>query len=269
MKKVDSSGNTVYYYYKKKVGRHKKPGRKKKLKKRGRKWQEPWDFKIVLCQNKKQVKYIGVFHSAEEANYAKKLLIKENESVEFPKKYINNGRKGKKLYEINEEYLILKKIRNTDLESNITRLRNQYGTFVEHKTTSKNWLIYDKFPHIVEETFWVYGYNPKSDRKTFSWILENLVKAYAEEKNNVVLIYLFGNKVIFKYEDDFNFVVCKNKSDSIRFYNELEIKTKKIRNVMLTGFSTLKDQRGQSTREMIAEKTGWTDKKICTSTTRA
>ena len=268
MKKVDSSGNTTYYYYKKKIGRHKKRGRKKKLKKRGRRWQEPWDFKIILCRNKKQVKYIGVFHDIEEVEIAREILETKNKSVIFPKKYVNNVRNNKSLYEIEEEYVILKKIRNTDSENNITKLRNQYGTFVEHKTTSKNWLIYDKFPHVVEETFWVYGYNPKTDRKTISWIYDELIKTFAEDKNNIVLIYLFGNKVILKYEDDFNFVICKNKSDAIRAYNFLEEKTKKVKNVMMTGFATIKDQRGQNTRDMIYEKTGWPNSKICRYTTR-
>lgn len=269
MKITHPDGHISYYYYQKKKGRHKKPGPKKRTRKRGRKWQQPWDFKIILCSSKKQKKYIGVFHNAEEVEYAKSLLIKQNEEVEFPRKFVNNGRKSKHLYEVNDEYLILKKIRNTELESNITRLRNEYGTFVEHKTTSKNWAIYDKFPCVIEETFWVYGSNPKTDRKTFRWIYENLVLDYAEEKNDIVLIYLFGNKVIFKYEDDFNFVICKNKSDAIRMYNLLEERTKRVKNVMLTGYATIKDSRGVQTRDMIAEKTGWEIKKICTYTTRA
>ena len=269
MKIVDESGNTRYYYYKKKVGRHKKRGARKKRKLRGRRWQEPWNFKIILCSNKKQTKYIGVFHDAEEVEYAKNLLLNQNKAVVFSKKYINNGRTSKKIEEAELEYVVLKKIRNKETEPSITRLRNQYGTFVDHKTTSENWTVYDKFPCEIEETFWVYGKNPKTDRKTFQWIFDNLILSYAEEKNNLVLIYLFGNKVIFKYDEDFNFVICKNVSDAIRIYNEIESRIKKVRNVMMTGYVTMRQTRGKITYEMIADKTGWTYNKICRYTTRA
>ena len=269
MKKVDSSGNTKYYYYKKKVGRHKKRGPKKKPRKRGRSWQEPWNFKLILCNSKKQVKYLGVFHDTEEVEYAKKLLLQKNSEVVFPKKYINNVRNSKHVEEADYEYVILKKIRNSEMEPNSTMLRNQYGAFVEHKTTSKNWVVYDKFPCVSEETFWVYGKNPKTDRKTFQWVYENLALYYAEEKNNIVLIYLFGNKVIFKYEDDFNFIICKNVSDAIRVYNEIENRAKKIKNILMTGYTTIKQDRGKQTYEMISEKTGWPKDKICRYTTRA
>ena len=269
MKITDSNGNIRYYYYKKKVGRHKKRGPKKKSKKHGRSWQETWNFKIILCSDKKQIKYLGVFHDAEEVEYAKRILLQKNKEVTFPKKYINNGRNSKHIKEIDAEYLILKKIRNKDTEPTVTRLRNEYGAFVEHKTTSENWAVYDKFPCEIEETFWVYGKNPKTDRKTFQWIFDNLILSYAEEKNNLVLIYLFGNKVIFKYDEDFNFVICKNVSDAIRMYNEIESRIKKVRNVLMTGYVTMRQTRGKQTYDMIAEKTGWTYNKICRYTTRA
>lgn len=268
MKKVDSTGNVKYYYYKKKVGRHKKPGPKKKPRKRGRSWQEPWDFKLILCSSKKQVKYLGAFHNAEEVEFTKKQLLKQNSEVIFPKKYINNGRNSKHIKEIELEYVILKKVRNLEIESDTTLLRNEYGAFVTHKTTSKNWVVYDKFPCIMEETFWVYGCNPKTDRKDFNWIFSNLVVDHAEEKNNIVMIYVYNNKVIFKYEDDFEFVICKNVSDAIRMYNLLEEKTKRIRNVIMTGATNTRDGRGKTTIDMLLDKTGWTRRKITSKTTR-
>ena len=269
MKYIDNSGNTKYYYYKKKVGRPKKRGPKRKPKKRGRSWQEPWDYKIILCNSKKQIKYIGVYHNLDEVECVKSWMINRNNKVVFPKLYINNGRKSRKVSEIQFEYVVLKKIRNLETEPNVTLLRNEYGTFVEHKTTSKNWVVYDKFPCVVEETFWVYGRNPKTDRKTFDWIYSNFIFLHSEINNDIVLVYIFGNKVIFKYDDDFDFVICKNKSDAIRMYNEIEKRTKKVKNVMMTGFTTMRQPRGRSTYEMIAEKTGWPYNKICRYTTRA
>ena len=262
---VHEDGHVTYYYYKKKNGRHKKTGRKKKIKKRGRDWNYPWDYKIIRCDFKKQKEYIGVYHDLEEVEFVKNRLLKENENVVFPKKYINNGRNNKDIYEYKSEYLILKKIRNPEIEDNVTKLRNEYGTFVEHKTTSDKWAIYDKFERLEEEKFWVYGYSPKTDRKTFMWIFENLVS----NVEDIVIVYLFNNKVILKYSEDFNFVVCKNIEDAIRFYNLLEEKSKKIKNIVFTGFTNGRMRRGKDTIEMIRHKTGWSLAKIFRTNTRA
>lgn len=269
MKKTREDGTVQYYYYKKKVGRHKKGGRKKKKKTRGRKWQEPWDYKILRFDFRKQAAYFGVYHSLDEVTYVRKILEERNSKVAFPKKFTNNVRREKGLFDFNSEYVILKRVKNPEEEGNVTQLRNEYGKFVDHTTTNENWAVYDKFPCLVEETFWVYGHNPKTDRKDFNWIYDNFVTARAEEKNDIVLIYVYNNKVIFKYEDGFNFVICKNVSDAIRMYNLLEERTKKVRNVILTGGTTTKSDRGQATVDMLSEKTGWPRRKITSKSTRS
>ena len=268
MKKINKDGVEYYYYYQKKVGRHHKRGRKRKVKERGRRWQETWDYKIMRFDFRKQETYIGKYHDLDEVSFVKKILEKRNSEVLFPKKFTNNGRKDKSLYDFKSEYVILKRVREPE-EGNTTQIRNEYGKFVDHTTSNENWAVYDKFPCLVEETFWVYGHNPHSDRKTFQWIYDNLIISHAEEKNDLVLIYVFGNKVMFKYEEDFTFVICKNTSDAIRMYNLIEKKTKRVRNVLLTGGTVTKSDRGQMTIDMISDKTGWTRKKITTMSTRA
>ena len=74
-----------YYYYKKKVGRRKKPGPKKRKKIRGRRWQETWDYKIVICNDRKQDKYIEKFHDLQEVNEYRQLLENKNKQILFPK----------------------------------------------------------------------------------------------------------------------------------------------------------------------------------------
>lgn len=266
MKKISKDGKEYYYYYQRKVGRHRKRGRKKAKKKRGRRWQETWDYKIMRFDFHRQAMYIGLYHDLDEANFVKRILEKRNADVLFPKKYTSNVRKDRKVYDFKSEYVILKRVK--DGESNVTQLRNEYGKFVDQKTTNENWAIADKFPCLEEETFWVYGYNPHTERKTFRWILDNLVITPAEEKENLVMIYIYLNKVIFKYEDDFTFVVCKNNSDAIRMYNLIEEMTKKTRNVLLTGATVTKSDRGQMTIDMLEEKTGWTRRKITSNSTR-
>ena len=253
VKKIREDGTVQYYYYQKKIGRHKKRGKKKRKKLRGRRWQETWDYKIMRFDFRRQATYIGVYHDLDEVYYVRKILEERNEQVVFPKKFTNNGNKDRKLYEFNSEYVILKRVEPG--ESNVTQLRNEYGKFVDHFTTNENWSVFDKFPCLVEETFWVYGYNPKCDRKDFNWIFSNLVVDH--------------DKVIFKYEDDFEFVICKNVSDAIRMYNLLEEKTKRVRNVIMTGATNTRDGRGKVTIDMLSDKTGWTRRKITSKTTRS
>lgn len=267
MKKINKDGIEYYYYYQKKVGRHCKRGRKRKIKERGRRWQEKWDYKIMRFDFRKQETYIGVYHDLDEVEFVRKILEKRNSEIVFPKKFTNCGRKSKSLYDFKSEYVILKRVRDPE-EGNVTQLRNEYGKFIDHTTTNEGWAVYDKFPCLVEETFWVYGYNPHSDRKTFDWIYDNLIVKHAEEKNDLVLVYVYLNKIIFKYEEDFTFVTCKNNSDAIRMYNLIEEKTKRVRNVLLTGATVTKSDRGQMTIDMIAEKTGWTRRKITSKSTR-
>lgn len=80
MIKTRKDGTKYYYYYKKKVGRHKKTGKKHTPRKRGREWQETWDFKIVKCTFNKQDEFIGIFHDLTEVEAAKKILETENNS---------------------------------------------------------------------------------------------------------------------------------------------------------------------------------------------
>jgi hypothetical protein len=210
--------------------------------------------------------YVGKYHDLDEVKYAKDILERRNASVVFPKKYTTNVKRYKGMYDFMSEYVILQRV--PEGKTNVTQLRNEYGKFVDHSTTNEQWAVFDKFPCLVEETFWVYGHNPHTDRKKFTWILENMVLLHAEDRNDLVMVYVYTNKVIFKYEDDFGFVVCKNNSDAIRMYNLIEEKTKKTRNVLMTGMTVTKSDRGQATVEMIAEKTGWTRRKITSKSTR-
>ena len=261
---IREDGSITYYYYKKKRGRHKKTGPKKKKKKPGAKNQETWDYKILQFDSRKQVAYIGKYHNLGEAEIVKEKLIQENEKVEFPVKYKNNG-DNRGYTEYVSEYLILKRNINN---VNGHFLRNEYGKLTENIVTDKDWVVYDKFPHVKEETFWVYGYNPKTDRKTFRFIYENFINKVIDGTYNLVQVYIYNNKVIFRYDhDDIEFVICKNISDAIRMYNLLEEKYKKSKQVFFTGSTSRKDYRASELKHLIVEKTGWNLKKIYKKTT--
>ena len=268
-KRISKDGKVYYYYYKLKMGRPKKPGPKKKkpIKEPKPRTYKTWDFIIVRCRHNKQTKYIGRYHDLIEVYAEKERLEEQNAKIVFPKQLINNGRNNPEVYENKDEYLILKRKGENDTSP---QLRNEFGKLVDHTTNSKDWIVYDKFPYLEEETFWAYGFDQKNDRKTFDWIAENFVKSIITDTYNIVNIYLYNNKVMFRYDNrEFNFVICKNVSDAIRMYNLLQERFKKDKKqVIFTGHTTGFEGRGAETIELIRQKTGWKNKKIWEKSTR-
>jgi hypothetical protein len=190
-------------------------------------------------------------------------LLEENKKIEIPVKFINNKRKNPSHYEYEGEYVVLKRIRDKNTQTNESMLRDEYGRFVKHITTSENWFIYEKFPYYKEETFWAYGYNPKTDRKTIKWIYSNFISNFIENTYDIVQVYLYNNKLIFRYpENKLNFIITKNISDGIRVYNFLQDKYKKNKQIIFTGFITKHSDRTMETISLLKEKTGWDITKI-------
>ena len=264
----DEYGNRTYYYYKKKIGRPKKRGPKKKPKKRGKEHQEPWDYKIVKCDFKTQDKVVGVFHNLDEVEVAKRTLLKENKEVVFSKETsIRN--KTKEIEEYNSEYIVLQRVRN-EWQNNISKIRNSYGKLVNHETTNKKWKIVDKFPCLTEETFWVYGYNPRSDRKTFMWVNENYVKTpLSEDSLLIIRVQVYYNKLVLRYDsNDIEFVICRNHSDAVKFYNLLLKMYEKDKRVVFIGKVINKSDLGKKIIQLIQNKTGWTKSRITRTTTQ-
>lgn len=264
MLKKRKDGTTYYYYYKKKVGRHKKKGRKKKLPEKIKKPMGPqWKYKIIRCIKHKQRSVLYKFHTIEEVNDAIVILQEQNNKVLLPKKYTNNCKMGKVLSPYISEYVILQKIENDQTE---TFLRNEYGKYVKHTTNSDKWKIYDKIPCLVEETFWVYGYHQRNERKTISQIIDELIEPYTYE--SFVRISLYQNKLLIRYDNDFNLVIGKNLSETMRLYNKLEELLKKDKNIIFTGKAAKYSDNANMLALMIKDKTGWSDCKIFQSSTR-
>ena len=108
------------------------------------------------------------------------------------------------------------------------------------------------------------------DRKELKWIIENFIDAYISDKYNVLQIFLYNNKVIFKYDNStIEFVICKNVSDAIRMYNLLQTKYEKARNIIFCGMATKKTEKTAYIVSLLKEKTGWDMQKIYRKTTRA
>ena len=246
---------------KNKGGRPKKRGPKKKRKSRAKrsvvKAQRPvYNYKVVFCLNGLQNGYFKAFTDVKEAYEAIDGLKNDAKEVMFPRRTIAGGKMAI------DEILLLEKNRDGTLENPL--LRDEFGRLVEQKTNLPNWIVLDKFRYDVEETFWVYGYDPKTDRKTMPWIYENLLLPGTVGEYQMVRVLVYLNKVVFKYDDGkMDIIFCKTMEEAARFYEKLfEIRGGCDRKVMFIGsYSTLGPKRTALEAELM-EKTGWDKRQI-------
>lgn len=248
----------------KKLGRKKKYYHKKKKTKKVAKQRPTFDFKIVACRNGRQSVYIGKYKSLEDAYEKLKELKTISDNVIFPVEIHHRDTIKNAVY----EYLILEKDRGNDKENAV--LRNEFGKLVEHKSTSTSWVIVDKMRYNEEESFWVWGYNNKTDRKDFAWIYKNLLLSKLETEYDMMRIILFKNKIIFKDdESNIDIVFCKTTGDGIRFYNKLEelVKRDKLKQVYFLGSYNKFGEKRNKIIEEIAKLTGWDREKISLGST--
>lgn len=248
---------------KRKVGRPKKRGPKKKRKyvsrkpKIDRRSLNIYDYKVVSCHNGRQNEYIGAYVKVEEAYEEVERLLEESKKVVFPARV----QIGETIGPYRNEYLILEKNRTGDKEAPL--LRNEFGKLVRQETNSDVWMVLDKFEYDVEETFWVYGYDPTRGRKTFDWIYLNIIMERIQTSYDIKRVMLYKNKIVVKDDaGNMDIVFCKTQSDAIRFYNMLAERVKKIKQVMMLGNYSIKGDKRRALETELIEKTGWTKRKI-------
>lgn len=248
----------------KKRGRHKLRGRPKiryhKVKVKKTRALPEIKYKIVSCRNGVQNKFIGGYRTSAEAYEVFEKLRNSDKDVIFPSMVALRAKKEN----VVDEYLLIEK---TDVPQ--AGLRNEYGKIVEQKVNVDGWAVVDKFRYKKEETFWVYGFDSRKDRKTFMWIYENVIKGTAGFlSSNMVLVY--KNKLIIRHDSgDIDLVLCKDESDSVRFYNKILefIKKEKVKNVIMIGDYGYTMERRRKAEKMIYDLTGWNDRKIKRNTT--
>lgn len=219
---------------------------------------------IITSQNKIMVCVFKTLYK-KSALFAFEKILKENKkNIRFPIKYSSRDHR---LMESKYELLLMKT--KSDGDSDKTLLRNEYGQLVPHISNSSKMIIYKKEKYLFEESFWVYGFNPKSQRKNFNYILHEIVlKNLPNVKYPIKNIIIYNNKLLIQTENDFDIIICKCENDAARLYTELEkeIYKMKIKSIMFSGLS--KNVVRERIEESIAKKTGWEIKKIRQKSTR-
>ena len=215
-------------------------------------------FRVILVANGVYKKTLHKSKTRETAfiNYHS---IKEKNNVLYPRRFINtNGIKPVK-YQI-----FVTKI--TEEGDTFRLLRDDYGkTYTEEPIGDWTILASDDFE--VEETFWLYGFNPKADRPNISEVVKKLmIGAYAKKMvKQIIVVY---NKLIIYNEDQFDMVICKNMEDAQRLHHTLSkiAKKQKIKSLLFMG--TASQAMVSRMYDIIVEETGWDIIKVRRTTTR-
>jgi len=210
-------------------------------------------YRIILVKNKKK-KQILHKSSSHEVITNKFRELREENNVHFPQKGI---------IPVKYEILLIKERIDGDEDRVV---RNDLGQLVEEKNESKKWVIVDSAPYDIEETFWVYGYDSRSERFTIKDIIKKLLMKGIHNKNHTKQIVIVKNKLVIR-GDDLDFVICKCPADCVRLHNKLKDvgKNSKTRKLL---FGNASEKTCGDMYDLIEEKTGWSKTKIWRTTTR-
>lgn len=218
------------------------------------------EYRVILTKNGKYKKTLHKCKTIETSMINYRIIKKENEGVFFPRRFINyNGIKP-------VEYTIY--VVKTPEEGDTRRfVRDKMGRLSEESLLFDKWLIIDSAKYEVEETFWVWPYNPKEIRFKIHDIVKLIVKG-AHKKDMTKEIIVVHNKLIIYNEDQFVLVVCKCTTDAERLQHAIQkaAKKSKIKSFIFMGKAT--PATVSRMYELIHEKTGWPYRKIRRTSTR-
>lgn len=217
---------------------------------------EKGTFSIYLMKNGKRVKFFGrkrFKNSALELYHD--LLKKNNENVSFKQTVVKNYGK---FVEHKYELVLVKKL-SPEESNNVTLLRDDSGKFIEnYLIDAPTHKILDKNEWFIEETFNVYGFDPQKDRKDFKYIYDNIVLKYP---NKYTRLFVYRNKVIHHYDDDFDMIKCKDTKQAINLYDKIESMVDKKKYPTIFFMGKLSGTSIEWAISEIQRKTGWTRNK--------
>ena len=212
---------------------------------------EKGTFSIYLMKDGKRTKFFGrrKFKVAALQLYHE-LLEKNHSEIKFPQKIVKSNNRIK---EHKYELVLVKKIDNT--EESISLLRNEQGKFIEnYLVDAPTHKILDKNEWFIEESFYVYGFDPIRERKNFDYIYNNII---LRDPSIYSRILVHNNKLIKHYDDDFDMIICKNTGQAIELYDTIEKMIDIKKNPTLFFMGKTSGTASSWIIDEIQKKTGW------------
>jgi hypothetical protein len=216
-------------------------------------------YRVILISNGKYKKTLHKSKTRVTSFTNYHLLIDKNQSVKYPKRFINTS----KIKPVKYEICVVKE---TEAGDTFRVIRDDYGkTYVEKPIG--DWTILDSNEYNIEETFWMFGHDSKANRPIIDDIIKKLVQG-AYKKNMVKQVIVVHNKLIIYNEEQFDMVICKCLEDAQRLHHTLAkiAKKQKIKSLLFMGTAT--PATVSRMYEIIKENTGWPIQKIRRTSTR-
>lgn len=219
-------------------------------------------YRVIITKNHKMVKSLGMVRLKSNAYTTYHNAIQENQNNVLCPILVNEvdsntmAKTNKPLIDTKYEIMIIEKIK--DKSDKPTKLKNENGKFVNNVITNGCYKIIEKHDWLVEETYNVYGYNPKYDRKDCHFILDKILLKDLSP-TNTKRIFIYNNRVVIQRDDDFDFITCKNGEEADRLYDVLDKKVnipKRNKYVYFTG--QLNSKLSSWFLNELEKKTGWT-----------
>jgi len=239
--------------------------RKAELDKRKKMGDEYAYYSIYITKNRKKVRYVGSsWWKTDAYKIFSNAIEKNREKTKFPKTVYTNRKNGKhEAKEVKYEILLVKK--TDEGEETVSSLRNEEGKFVENVITDwDNHVIVDKDEWFVEETFGIYGYHPRKDKKTYTFILNNLLLSNEDIGDEMRRIMVYKNKVIVEYLEDFDFITCYDNDQAKKLYDMLEKDVEKLKKKYIVFMG---ETFSEKWIDKLEDKTGWNRQSILHKTT--
>lgn len=216
-------------------------------------------YRVILIKNGKYKKTLHRCQTRETSFIRFRVIKEQNKNVLFPKTNINYN----KIESVNYKICVVK---NTEDNDKFRMLRDSYGKLYQEKALG-DWTIIEDADYQIEETFWLFGKNPKNDRITIYDVVKLLMEG-AYKKSITKQIIVVHNKLLIHNEEQFNMVICKCIDDAQRLHHMLAKVSKKNKINSLIFMGTATQATISRMYDLIKEKTGWSSKKIWRTTTR-
>lgn len=218
------------------------------------------EYRVILTQNNEFKKQIHKSNNKLSAFTSFRASVAESEDVMYEKKHVNNNG----IVPVKYMLYIVKAHEEKDTKRFV---QNPLGKWVEEDLLFDKWTIMDSIEYRIEENLWIYGYDPRKERKTIRDVVKVLMKGMGKHRTTKEVI-VCHNKLIIYNEEEFDMVVCKCIEDAQRLHHLLyrTAVASKIKGLLFMG--TANPVTISLLYEIIHEETGWPLTKIRRTTTR-
>ena len=219
-------------------------------------------YVVMLAKNNVLYKRIANKNWRSAAYEVFNSMVEENDKIKFSVKYERSTKSeleetGSKEKKVRYELVIVELVKNPTEEYTTRQFRNEDGYFVDNVIENdERMAIIAKHPWKIEEKFYVYGYDRK-DKKDFDFVLNDVVMKDCDDKYLSRRVFTYGNKLVVQYDDNFDFVVCKNSDDAERLYDMIEESVDKRDKKYVFFNGVLASSLSGWMIDELVKKTGW------------